>query len=374
MDSAIVVGAGTFGASLAWLLAREGVAVTLIDQFEPGDARSTSGGETRLYRCAHGGDAEYTASARRGRELWRELEAETGERLLHERGVAWFAHLEDGWEAHSERALRELDIPVERLDPSEAARLYPSFAADDLRFVLLEPEAGAIRAAHAVRALTAAAQAQGARVKRARARPAGHAVELEGSGTKLEAGAVIWACGGWLRDLFPGLVDLRVTRQELYFLDGGDAWRDVPAWVDYDLAAYGTGDLDDLGVKIAPDVEGPPLGPDDPLPPASPEGEAGARAYAQRRFPALAEAPLRHSICCRYELSPDSNFIAAPHPVEPGVWIVGGGSGHGFKHGPAFAERIVAALRGTGDLPDRFGLRERQPGRSFRTAGSSFEP
>src|SRR4051812_26290500 len=139
VDSAIVVGAGTFGASLAWMLAREGVAVTLIDQFEPGDPRASSGGETRLYRCSHGADPVYTASARRARELWRELEQATGNSLLVESGMCWFAHREDGWEAQSERALRELEIPVERLTPEETARMYPSFAGADLRFTLFEP-------------------------------------------------------------------------------------------------------------------------------------------------------------------------------------------------------------------------------------------
>jgi sarcosine oxidase len=371
MDSVIVVGAGTFGASLAWLLARDGVAVTLIDQFEPGDPRQTSGGETRLYRCAHGGAADYTASSRRARTLWQELEAATGEDLLVERGVAWFAHREDGWEAASERTLRARDIPVERLEVGEAARRFPSFAGDDLAFVLLEPEAGAIRAGRAVRALASAAQAEGAILKRGRATPAGSGVQLA-DGAHLEAGAVVWACGCWLRDLFPGLVQLRVTKQELLFFDGGPAWAadDVPCWVDYDLAAYGTPDIDDLGVKAAPDVEGPPIEPDDALPPVSQAGELAARAYVQQRFPALAEAPLKGGVTCRYELSPDSNFIAAPHPVEPGVWIVGGGSGHGFKHGPAVAERLVAAVRGTGSLPEQFGLHERQPARSLRTAGS----
>src|SRR5689334_18225524 len=106
MDSAIIVGAGTFGASLAWLLSRDGVAVTLVDQFEPGDARSTSGGETRLYRCGHGAAADYTASARRARELWRDLEAATGTELLVECGLSWFAHREDGWEAQSARTMQ----------------------------------------------------------------------------------------------------------------------------------------------------------------------------------------------------------------------------------------------------------------------------
>jgi len=371
MDSAIVVGAGTFGASLAWVMAREGIAVTLVDQFEPGDARASSGGESRLYRCSHGLEADYTRMAWRARTLWRELEAATGEELLLERGVAWFAHREDGWEAASERTLRACDVPVERLSVEDAARRFPSFAGDDLEFVLLEPEAGAVRAARAVRALVRAARDEGAVVKRARAAPADGAILLD-DGTRMEAGVVVWACGGWLQDLFPGLVSLRVTCQELLFFDGGPAWAadTVPAWVDYDLAAYGTSDLDGLGVKAAPDVEGPPLHPDAPLPPVSAEGEAAARGYVQRRFPALARAPLRDGRCCRYELSPDSNFIAAPHPVQDGVWIVGGGSGHGFKHGPAMAERVVRAMRGVGELPAHFGLHERQVARSLRTAGS----
>jgi glycine/D-amino acid oxidase-like deaminating enzyme len=194
---------------------------------------------------------------------------------------------------------------------------------------------------------------------------------MEETGARMDAGVVVWACGGWLPSLFPGLVDLRVTRQELFFLDGGPAWRDVPGWVDYDLAAYGTGDIDDLGVKAAPDGEGPPLSPFEELPPVSSEGEAVARAYVARRFPKLAEARLKGGRTCRYELTADSNFIAGRHPAEDGVWIVGGGSGHGFKHGPAVAEMVISAMRGRGTLPTIFEVGERQPGRSLRTAGSA---
>ena len=372
MDSAIVVGAGVFGSSLAWILARDGVAVTLIDQFEPGDARATSGGETRLMRCSHGADPHYTASARRARDLWRELEAESGERIYDETGMAWFAHREDGWESASERTLHAAGIPVERLDPDAAARLYPSFGGEDLEFVLLEPDAGVLRAALGTRTLAAQAVAGGAHLVRARARPAGEAVELD-DGRRFEGGAVVWCCGGWLADLFPGLVTLRVTRQSLFFLDGGPAWAaaGIPAWVDYDLAMYGTSDIDGLGGKGAPDAEGPDLAPDADLPPADAPDERVARDYMRRRFPALADAPLKGSVTCRYELSPDSNFIAAPHPAHDNVWIVGGGSGHGFKHGPALAEQVAAALRGGERLPDRFRLGERSAGRSLRTAGSN---
>ena len=143
----MIVGAGTFGASLAWWLAGRGDDVVLVDQFEPGDARATSGGETRLIRCSHGADDDYSAMARRARTLWRDLEAESGADLMSECGVAWFAHREDGWEAESERVLGELGVPTERWSVEEAAAHFPSFRGDDLTWVLHEPEAG--RAARA---------------------------------------------------------------------------------------------------------------------------------------------------------------------------------------------------------------------------------
>jgi sarcosine oxidase len=374
----VVVGAGTFGASLAWWLARTGERVTLVDQFEPGDRRATSGGETRLIRCSHGADADYTAMARRARTLWRELEAESGEELIVGCGVAWFAHAEDGWEAASERTLRAQGIPCERLAVAEAARRYPSFRGDDLAFVLHEPEAGVLRAQRAVRALAAQAAAHGATIVRGKAQPPSRGSDpLEvrrstGSDPiEVEGDVVVWACGPWLAGLFGDLIRLAVTRQELLFVDGGPAWRapGVPAWVDYDRAMYGTADLDGLGVKAALDVEGPPLDPDAELD-GEPTTEGAVRAYLRDRFPALEHAPLAEARTCRYELTSDSHFIAARHPEHERVWLLGGGSGHGFKHGPAMAERLAAALAGGDPLPARFGLGERAPARSMRTAGS----
>ena len=363
----VVVGAGTFGASLAWRLARAGERVTLVDQFEPGDKRSSSGGESRLIRCSHGADADYAAMARRARTLWRELEEEAGEEVLLERGLTWFAHRDDGWEAASERTLSGLGIPTERVD---AAGLFPSFRADDLAFVLLEPEAGMIRAQRAVRALARQAERHGATLVRSRAQPDGGRAVLD-DGRVLEGDAVVWACGAWLPALFPGLVTLSVTLQELLFVDGGPAWRapGVPGWCDYDGARYGTPDLDGLGFKVAVDEEGPAIEADAPLPEAA-ATEPAARAYLRSRFPALEHAPLVGARTCRYEITPDTHFIAAPHPDHQRVWLVGGGSGHGFKHGPAMADRIAAALAGGAPLPTRFGLGERARSRSMRTAGS----
>ena len=372
MERVVIVGAGTFGASLAWWCARAGDEVVLVDQFEPGDARATSGGETRLIRCTHGADADYSLMARRARTLWRELEHESGADLMSECGVSWFAHREAGWEAASLQALRTLGIPAERLTVEEAAKLFPSFAGDDLAWVLHEPEAGVLRAQQAVQTLVAQAAAHGARIVRARATP--DADRVNTGGEILEGDRVVWSCGGWLAGLFPEHVTLRVTRQELFFFDGGPAWRTAPGWVDYDRAFYGTGDVDALGVKIAWDKEGPPIDPDADLPGPSEHVERTSREYAAERFPQLAQAPLTGSKRCRYEISPDSHFIAAPHPEHERVWLVGGGSGHGFKHGPAMAERITAAWRGDAPLPARFALGARQYAASLRSAGSNLEP
>jgi sarcosine oxidase len=143
----------------------------------------------------------------------------------------------------------------------------------------------------------------------------------------------------------------------------------VPGWVDYDRAMYGTADHDGLGVKAALDTDGPPLDPDAELV-DTPTTEPVVRAYLRDRFPALEHAPLNEARACRYESTPDSHFIAGPHPEHTNVWLLGGGSGHGFKHGPAMAERVVAAMTRGEPLPARFAPGQRVPARSMRTAGA----
>jgi sarcosine oxidase len=356
--SASVVGAGIFGASLAYRLARDGWEVTLYERHEPGHAGAASGGASRLIRYAHGDDDWYTRSAWRSRELWRELEAETGRELLVECGLAWLAHAADGWEARSERRLRADGIPVERLAPEAGRELFPSFEPGDLAFIVWEPHAGVLRAAEATRATVEAAQRAGVRLV--------HELRQPGA---VEGDVVVWACGAWLAELRE--LPIRVTKQDtLYF--GGEGWESppVPAWVDYDRAIYGHGALDGLGVKVAPDEEGPAFDPETGERSISPQTEPAARAYLGERFPALRHAPLVGGVVCQYALTPDTNFVIAPHPERDGEWILGGGSGHGFKHGPALAEYAARVVTGA-EVPDeRFGLGPRRRGPSLRTAGT----
>ena len=357
---AAVVGAGIFGSSLARRLALDGWQVRLYERHEPGHERAASGDESRLIRYAHGADAWYTRSAWRARQLWRELEAEAGRELFRECGVVWFARSDDGWEAQSEAVLRQEGVPVERLAAEEGARLFPSFEPGDLRFLLWEPQAGVLRAAHATRAMADSARRAGVEVIAETAEPG-----------RLEADVVVWACGAWLASLFPDVVALRVTRQDLFYLECDSAWDAgrVPAWVDYDRSIYGVGRIEH-GFKIAPDLEGPPFDPESGERTPDPRNEAVARAYAEERFPALVGAPLAFSRVCPYSLTPDTHFLLAPHPELDGNWLLGGGSGHGFKHGPALAEYAARVVAGEEAPEERFGLGPRARGPSLRTAGT----
>jgi sarcosine oxidase len=372
MPSAVIVGAGVFGASLARLLAIEGWDVTLVEQESPGWAGSSSGGESRLIRFAHGREAWYARSARRAQALWREIDST----LIADCGLAWFAHADDGWEADSERMLRAEGIAVERLEPGQAQRLFPSLGVDDLSWVLFEPDAGVLFASRAVQVLAEQAREAGARVVAARAEPHGGLARISGMGSGpelLEADRFVWACGPWLAKLFPQLVELRPTLQEVLFVEASDEWIRAPGWVDYDRSFYGHGSLHDYGFKVATDAEGQTADPD-ALGDLAGATEPLIRGYLRERFPALAAAPVRSRRPCPYELTPDTHFVAAPHPQHDHVWLLGGGSGHGFKHGPALAERMLAWLRGDEPPDPRFALGPRHVDRSLRTAGARATP
>jgi glycine/D-amino acid oxidase-like deaminating enzyme len=363
VPSAVVVGAGVFGAAVARRLALSGWEVTLVEAVAPGHVRAGSGGESRLIRCSHGDDVWHTRSARRALDLWLQIDRD----LVVQSGVAWFARRDDGWEAASERVLRAEGIVCERV---AAGELFPGVVDDDLAFTLFEPEAGILRARKATRALAEQAVAAGARLELARAQPDGAAVMA--AGERLEADRVVWACGAWLPGLFPGLIELLITQQDVFFYGADASWRTpgVPGWVDYDGAAYGLGDLDGRGVKISPDVEGPPFDAESDPRVALEANERLARAYLRHRFPLLATAPLVGTRTCQYELTADTNFVCAPHPDHDGrVWLLGGGSGHGFKHGPALAERVEAWLTGVEPPDPRLALGPRAPARGLRTAG-----
>jgi glycine/D-amino acid oxidase-like deaminating enzyme len=344
VKSAVVVGAGVFGASIARELDWRGWDVTLVEQYTPGNAMSGSGGDTRLMRYSHGDEDWYTQSARHSLQRWRELERKSGLTLFEQVGLAWFDLGRSDFTERSESAMRRLGIPCERLSPAEARRFFPSLGGDDLESVLFEPGAGVLNARIATRALAARLRVEGGRPTPA---------------DPPRADIVVWACGSWLGKLFPDLVELRISRRDVFFFGVDASWNRSPGFCEYDGPYYGHGDLNGLGMKIAPDGRGADVDPDTLERVPDPEMEARARAYAARRFPALADAPIVGTRVCQYDLTEDTHFIVGRHPEQAGWWLVGGGSGHGFKHGPALGELVEEWLAGTAPPEPMFALRDR---------------
>jgi glycine/D-amino acid oxidase-like deaminating enzyme len=83
-----------------------------------------------------------------------------------------------------------------------------------------------------------------------------------------------------------------------------------------------------------------------------------ARHYLLERFPDLAAMPVVDSRVCQYENTSNGDFVIDRHPALENVWLVGGGSGHGFKHGPAVGEYVAARVTGadTPAVEPRFSL------------------
>jgi glycine/D-amino acid oxidase-like deaminating enzyme len=383
----VVVGAGTMGAWTALWAQRAGRRTTLIDAYGAGHPRSTSGDETRILRASHGADAFYSRWARRARDRWIAFGQEIGETLYHEVGCLWFATREDGFEVASEVTLRAERIPVEHLLPAAIGTRWPQIGLDGMAFAIHEPEAGLLLARRGVAAVARAFVDQGGRFELASVR-VGRAARrrLESvigqNGAEVRGEAFVFACGPWLPRLFPELLGdlIRVTKQDVLFVgpgggDGRFAAEQMPCFVEYDAAFYGIPAFDGRGFKIAPDRYGPVFDPSAGERLVDPESARLVRRYVARRFPALENQPIVETRVCQYETTPDTHFLIDRHPAFDNVWLVGGGSGHGFKHGPVIGELVVSRLDGAtpGDGEERFALdRPRLPRAGVRTGGDSM--
>jgi sarcosine oxidase len=370
VSDVVVVGAGTMGAWTALRAVRAGRSVTLLDAYGPGNSRASSGDETRIIRSSHGSDTFYARWSRASREAWIVLGLAIGEPIFVEAGALWFARREDGFESDSLLALSSLGIPVERLTPAEVAARWPGISVDDLAFAVLEPEGGLLLARRGVAATAARAVTEGVTLELAAAEPG--RVEgdrlvdvVDSSGRRWPGDQFVFACGPWLPKIFPDVLGeaIRVTKQDVHYLGippGDDRWDAprFPSWVDYDGAFYGSGSIDGRGVKVATDSYGGPWDPDSGDRVVAPESIEAVRDYCRQRFPSLGAAPVVESRVCQYETTSDSHFLIDRHPGLANAWLAGGGSGHGFKHGPEIGRHVVSLLDGHEPAGDelRFAL------------------
>ena len=367
-----VVGAGVFGAWTAYTLLSTGHRVILLDEYGPASSRASSGGETRIIRCAYGPDEVYTRMARRSLALWSAFFAQVGRELLHRIGVLWIAKPDNVYANQSRETLRKAGVPFSDLSANDLAQQYPQIHIDADATAIFEPESGALMARQAVAAVVERFEQRGGTYRHAAVRPPAQGngrltTILTSDGESITADAYVFACGPWLGKIFPDLLEHRIfpTRQEVLFFGTPPGDRrfeppHMPVWIDFEdnRGMYGFPDLERRGFKVAFDNHGPPFDPDSGNRLVTEDKIAAGRAYVAERFPALRDAPIIESRVCQYENTSNGDFLIDRHPALDNVWIAGGGSGHGFKHGPAVGEYMAARLTGaaTPAVEPRFSL------------------
>ena len=353
-----VIGAGAFGGWTALHLLERGARVTLLDAWGPGNSRASSGGETRIMRCAYGPDQPYTEMAARAIKLWATYEKKWKRQFLHRSGVLWMASRDDdSFERGSIAPLRASKVKFQQLSVAQIKKRWPQINLKDIEWAIFEPESGYLDARASCAAVVDAFVAQRGKYLPLAVQPenldaAGLRSLKLSDGSQLKADGFVFACGPWLGKLFPNTIGnlIQPTKQEIFFFGaptGDNRFTDanLPVWGDHHgHFYYGIPGSDNRGFKIADDTRGPDFDPTNGERIVRSETLKSVREYIAFRFPALKDAPLLETRVCQYEQTPDSHFILDRHPKNENAWIVGGGSGHGFKHGPAVGELMANVI------------------------------
>ncbi len=363
----VVVGAGVFGTWTAWHLAKQKQRVLVVDAYGAAHSRASSGGETRIIRMGYGSDEIYTRWSQRSLVQWRELFHATKQSLFLQTGVLWLAGESDSRLDETVSTLQRCGVNHERFDRATLEKRFPQVSFTDVARGLLEPESGVLMARRAVGCTLEDAVQHGAQFEIVEISPPCGSQKLDfiatARGDRISAGRFVFACGPWLGKVFPELLGPRIfpTRQEVFFFGtpAGDtrfAPRSLPAWLFQEEDGYGMPDIEARGLKLARDAHGERVDPDTQSRLPSTEGVAWARSFVARRFPALKDAPIVETRVCQYENSSNGDLLIDRHPELSNVWLAGGGSGHGFKHGPALGEYLAEQMASQGAVEPRFSL------------------
>lgn len=372
----VVVGAGVFGVWSALALRESGADTLLLDAWGVAHPRATSAGESRIIRAGYGDHSLYTDWAWQSLREWRRRETEWDDCLLVQSGVLWLGRAGEPHLAASRDNLEQRGIPLQEIRPDRLSRQFPALSGEGIEEAFLEPEAGVLLARKACRRTAQAFAEAGGRFEfRAALPPKEDSSTLSrlplANGDVARAEQFLFCCGPWLPELLPDLPPnaIRVTRQEVFFFGTPRGSSDyypplLPAWIEFgEERLYGIPAIDGRGLKAARDESGPVCDATHQQRSPSEAELARVGAYLERRFPAMKGAPLVETRVCQYERTPDNHLIVDRHPKWSNVIVAGGGSGHGFKLGPAVGKLAAGMALGKIARPpsalrleaDRFG-------------------
>jgi len=339
----VVVGAGAMGSATAWHLARRGVDVVLVEQYEPGHGRGSSHGASRIFRFAYPHPA-YVAMAQAALPLWRELEEDAGAVLLEVTGGIDIG--DDNDLVPIEDSLLRQGAKVERLHERDVAERWPGLAVGDDEVILHSPDAGRIWADRTVAALQRRARDHGAEVRfgeRVQAVAQGGFVSTDAE--EYEADVVVLTAGPWLGPLVESsgldveLPALTVTREQTFHfapLDDDIAW---PSFIHHrpgGPSVYGL-ETPGEGLKVAEHHSGPETDAEGRSFAIDEIGRRRLIRYVTERVPGVDPTPVSE-LTCLYTNTDDETFVLSRH----GRVVVGSAcSGHGFKFTPLIGQRLA---------------------------------
>lgn len=358
-----VIGAGAFGGWTALYLREMGLSVTLIDAYGPGNARAASGGETRQIRAGYGEREIYTRWVMEAFDRWDARQAEWGgQPLFYRTGQLTLAREWTRYLRATKTVLARNGVEHEVIEHDDLVRRYPQFNHDGMAFGFYVPSTGVLMAKKGCLAVAQAFERKGGRFVMAKAAP-GRRGENQlqdltlSNGQTISAGTFVFACGPWLPRVLPDLMkDRLVTPRRVTFWYGVPAdddrfsYPNCPNWSV--RGVYGFPSIEGRGFKVATSFDNVPFDPDADERVVTPEEIRRAREFVSESFPALADQPILESRVCQYESSVDAHFIVDRHPDMENVWIVGGGSGHGYKHGIMLGDYVARRVTGQETDPE----------------------
>ena len=368
----IVVGVGAMGSSACYQLARRGLNVLGLDQFDIPNALGSSHGQSRMIRLAYYEHPNYVPLLKQAYELWDELESVSGEKLLHITGGIYIGPENGEVVGGSLRAARQHGLEHELLNHDELRRRFPQFRVPGEWVALHEPRAGFLRpervvAAYAQAALRAGAEFHGREAVVEWGADA-HGVTVQTTRAVYRADHLVFCGGPWSAQLLRDLqVPLLVTRQVMAWVWPKEpelfALGRLPVWaIDNQDGTlhYGFPMSSDVpGFKLAHHAPGDPTDPDRVMRDPLPGDEQTFRPVLREMIPA-ADGPLLSLKICLYTNSPDHHFIIDRHPHIERVTIACGFSGHGFKFASVVGEVLAdLATDGRTALPAQFLAMER---------------